>query len=278
MIKLIFTDLDGTFLNSQSRVSDDNLACLQELKERDIEVILCSGRTQGMIRPFCLDLPVRKEAVSCNGGLIVDFANDRLLSSAIIDFSTVERFMNFGEERLLDFLAYREDGSVFYLPHSKRILGFRAFNEEQKRRLRREIPLFDFPTNFNLAAQSKICKLLAVYYDKAQDREICEFLNTFPDLHYAKSWDGLTDIMKKGATKGTGVRFICSHLNVDIKDVAVIGDNHNDISMFREVECSVCMNNGDEVAKKSATHVTQRDNDTGGWREAINYILNFHNN
>lgn len=277
MIKLIFTDLDGTFLNSQSKVSYDNLSCLAELKQQGVEVILCSGRTLGMIRTFSLDLPVRKEAISCNGALIMDFATDTLLSSAVIDFSTVEKFMKFGEEKKFDFLAYREDGSVFYLPHSKRIEGFKSFNEEQKQRGRREILLLDFHTNFIMASQSKICKLLAVYYDKAQDKEICEFLNICPDLHYAKSWEGLTDIMHKDADKGTGVRFLCSHLNVDMRDAAVIGDNHNDISMFREISCSVCMGNGDDVAKKAASHVTEKNNDNGGWREAMDYILNFHN-
>jgi hydroxymethylpyrimidine pyrophosphatase-like HAD family hydrolase len=84
--------------------------------------------------------------------------------------------------------------------------------------------------------------------------------------------------MRVDADKGSGVHFLCSYLNVDVNDIAVIGDNHNDISMFNETNCSVCMKNGDELAKSAATFVTKNDNDNGGWCEAVNWALEFHSN
>ena len=43
-IKLIITDMDGTFLNSEYKISPEFPAVYQELKKRDILFVPASGR------------------------------------------------------------------------------------------------------------------------------------------------------------------------------------------------------------------------------------------
>ena len=43
--KILAMDLDGTLLNSQAKISDENLMAIKELNKRGIFCVPCSGRT-----------------------------------------------------------------------------------------------------------------------------------------------------------------------------------------------------------------------------------------
>ena len=42
---LLFTDLDGTLLNSKSKISNENIEALNFLREHNIACAVCTGRT-----------------------------------------------------------------------------------------------------------------------------------------------------------------------------------------------------------------------------------------
>lgn len=43
-VKLIAIDMDGTLLNSQKEIPEENIKAIQEAVEAGIKIVLCTGR------------------------------------------------------------------------------------------------------------------------------------------------------------------------------------------------------------------------------------------
>ena len=56
---------------------------------------------------------------------------------------------------------------------------------------------------------------------------------------------------------------LCELLNIDEKDAIAIGDDYNDISMFKIVGYSVAMENSSDEVKSYADHVTKSNEEDG---------------
>lgn len=53
MIKLIAIDLDGTLLNSDKKIPDENVKAIQKAAKAGVKIVLCTGRPKS---GFCLIL------------------------------------------------------------------------------------------------------------------------------------------------------------------------------------------------------------------------------
>ena len=81
------------------------------------------------------------------------------------------------------------------------------------------------------------------------------------------------DLTAQKANKGAAVRAIAAAMDVALEDVAVIGDNYNDLSMFDVAGFSVAMGNAPDPVKARAGASVARSNDDGGWAEAVDTLL-----
>ena len=67
---LIFTDLDGTLLDSQDYSFDEALPALERVRQRRIPLILCSSKTRAEIELYQTRLKIDEPFVSENGGAL----------------------------------------------------------------------------------------------------------------------------------------------------------------------------------------------------------------
>lgn len=72
------------------------------------------------------------------------------------------------------------------------------------------------------------------------------------------------EFLAKGITKGEGVRIMCEHLSLDLKDVVAFGDGDNDQEMLSLVGMGCAMMNARKPAKQAAKIVIQWTNDEEG--------------
>ena len=85
-----------------------------------------------------------------------------------------------------------------------------------------------------------------------------ELRENFPDIE--SSWSSIVnELTPKHCNKGEGIEKYCQLLNVDPKDIYVVGDSGNDIDMFNRFhENSYCMSHAYPSVKKYAKHVISR--------------------
>jgi phosphoglycolate phosphatase (TIGR01487 family) len=70
-------------------------------------------------------------------------------------------------------------------------------------------------------------------------------------------------VMAKGMDKFVGVQKACELLDIDVRDVASIGDSENDMRMIKGCGWGVAIGNADDLAKDVASYVTSGRNGAG---------------
>ena len=76
------------------------------------------------------------------------------------------------------------------------------------------------------------------------------------------SWRNV-EIMSQGMGKATALRWLASHLGIDLKDCMAFGDNDNDMDMLQAVGWPVAMGNADGALKAMARIVADDDVNDG---------------
>ena len=79
----------------------------------------------------------------------------------------------------------------------------------------------------------------------------------------ARSQPYYLDVTNKGANKGAVVEYLSSHLNVPVGEIATIGDQPNDVLMFKRSGFSIAMGNASDEVKLQADATTSSYNDKG---------------
>jgi hydroxymethylpyrimidine pyrophosphatase-like HAD family hydrolase len=81
------------------------------------------------------------------------------------------------------------------------------------------------------------------------------------------------DVTNKNANKGAVVEYFSTHLGVPAKEIASIGDQPNDVPMFKQSGFSIAMGNASKEVRGQATAVTDSYNDEGFAKAMEAFIL-----
>jgi Cof subfamily protein (haloacid dehalogenase superfamily) len=81
------------------------------------------------------------------------------------------------------------------------------------------------------------------------------------------------DVTNKDANKGAVVEYLVQHLGVPAQEIATIGDQPNDILMFKRSGLSIAMGNASDEVKAQAAAVTASYNDEGFAKAMETFVL-----
>lgn len=280
IIKLLVTDMDGTFLNSASAIPAENIASIRRLKETGIDTVICTGRTVSFVGEYVKQAGVSPVVIGCNGAVIYDTSTGKFLHFTEIEKETVRRLLDFSLTQKLDVCAYTVTGDVYFSETSKRVSVFRTYNDKltQTNSSERPVPLIELEKNVEHFFNEQICKFLITSKTEGDLQGVWDFLRTIKNIYTVPSMSNVIDIMAAGVSKGQGVQKLAEAMKLSLSEICVVGDNKNDIPMFEVAGVSVCMANGDAETKKHATFVTTKTNDEGGFVEAVKMLQSKYRN
>jgi hydroxymethylpyrimidine pyrophosphatase-like HAD family hydrolase len=81
------------------------------------------------------------------------------------------------------------------------------------------------------------------------------------------------DITNKDANKGAVVEYLSRHLDVPAEEIATIGDQPNDVLMFKRSGFSIAMGNAPDAVKMQADATTDSYNNEGFAKAMERFIL-----
>jgi Cof subfamily protein (haloacid dehalogenase superfamily) len=104
-------------------------------------------------------------------------------------------------------------------------------------------------------------KLLAM----GEEEELNKIRKRLEDrnIYITRSHSHFLEMLNPEATKGRGLASVAERLDIDRKNVIAIGDNENDIEMFKYAGYSVAMTNADDYVKAHADYITKNNNEDG---------------
>ena len=82
----------------------------------------------------------------------------------------------------------------------------------------------------------------------------------------------VSEVYNPKTTKGNGIKQIIDYYNIDKEKTIAIGDGHNDIELFQEVNIKVAMENAHPDLKAIANYITKTTKENGVYHFLNDYI------
>lgn len=253
--KIIFSDIDGTFLNSRHEVLPGTERAVRQLVAAGTPVVLVSARMPEAILPITEKMGIEIPLISYSGALVLTRTGEMLYSHTMPAEPTA-RILAAIEKRwpavTLNYYAghhwYVKDTQAPAVQREERITS--AASEQA-----------DFAA---LMAQGilphKILCMSEPAVNEAMERELTA---AFPELNVVRSCDILLEIMDKGITKSQGIAVLLKHFGLVAADALAFGDNYNDVDMLEFVGTGVAMGNAPQDIKAIADAVTATNDEEG---------------
>jgi Cof subfamily protein (haloacid dehalogenase superfamily) len=262
-IALVVSDVDGTLVTHDKRLTDGAKRAVQRLHDAGIGFTITSSRPpvgmRFLIEPLGITLPVGP----FNGSSMVD-PQLKPIQQHLIPATAAQRSIEvldqFGVDVWLftneQWIIRRDDGK--YVPHERDTIQFD--------------PTFakDFAPYLAVA-----CKIVGASADATllQRCEIAMQQALGAQATAIRSQSYYLDITPPGQDKGTFVEAMAKRLGISTDATATIGDMQNDLAMFKKSGLSIAMGNATDDVKQQASHVTF-SNEEEGFAGAIDFILN----
>lgn len=106
-------------------------------------------------------------------------------------------------------------------------------------------------------------KIDAKHRDMEKSSECLRQILKMPHLEISSSYNDNFEICTDTSNKGKMLERICAHKGYQKEEVLVLGDSHNDLSMFQMFPHSAAPFNACEEIKKIASFITLDNNHDG---------------
>lgn len=268
MIKVIASDMDGTFLNERGTFDENRFQGeLDRLAQKQMHFVSASSNHyQHLLKTFeHVSGPI---SYVCNNGALVVDERGVIVSEDIIDHLVLRKALDwmlktpsfFGAEIIL----VGRNGTYCNLPsQSKRFKASKYFYENMQS-----------AKDLRLVFDS-IYKIDITWETGGVLERQNEFNHQFSGRLSATSsgMNGL-DVMNAGVTKLTGIQSLLDDWQLSFDDVAAFGDNGNDFEMVNAAREGYAMKNAAHDLLVKVEHVTHLTNDEQGVQEQIDHYLN----
>lgn len=262
-ISALISDVDGTLVTSAKTLTERSRQAVAELHRRGIGFAIISGRPPRGMSMFVEPLSITTPIAGFNGGA---FTGPGLtpIEDHVLAPETAQRTHDLLRAKGIDVWVFSGLDWLLVNPDNAHVAT--------------EIRAVHFKPTVVQSLEPSLASAFKVV-GVTEDHELlarCE-----RDLQAAlgeqasasRSQPYYLDVTHPMANKGVAVERLAALMGVPLAEVAVIGDNHNDVGMFAQGGFSIAMGNAVPDVQAHARAVTA-SNDHEGFAEAIHkYVL-----
>ncbi|MGP1455429.1 MAG: Cof-type HAD-IIB family hydrolase [Treponema sp.] len=238
--KVIFSDIDGTLLNSDHIITPLTRKAIYEKQQSGVQFVIVSARGPTCIAPILKDNNIQCPIICYSGALILDENRNPLFQNGIepADAQALIRFIS----------GQKYDTALCIYAHDQWIV--RDKNDERVKREESIVQVSAQQGSLSDVTGSTVHKLLCM-----SSAELTPLIETalkaqFPQYSIVKSSGKMLEIMQQGVNKAEAVKRLCALWNINIKDTIAFGDNYNDAEMLTAAGHGYLMANAPEPLKK----------------------------
>ncbi len=253
-IQLIAVDLDGTLLTSEKGLAPEGARSLKAAAEDGIHVVLASTRNPHFVQTYCRTLEIEDPMICSNGAQVWGSPE-----GPVWVYCPIPREAALEIARLADRYGWELSTTVGDITYWRQRPGQHLGPIDAN--------LTVVPSNRDALADDPV--RILTWDGEAIEciRRLCE--TKLAQQCYAESFidpDGTLyalGVFAVDANKGTALQVVLNHLGLKPLQVVAIGDNLNDLPMFKLAGTSVAMGNGPEEVKRKATLVAPNNDEEG---------------
>lgn len=254
MIRAFVVDMDGTFLSDQ-KIFDRRLflSLYREMKKRHILFVVASGNQYSHLISYFPDLFEELIFIAENGACIVD--KGQVVFEKVIDPATITE--------TLDALNQDPIFENYRLVLSGKTGAYISVNapEEYYEKANRFYKELKSVQDY-YEVKDDIYKLALNFNIDKVDLCLRQLESSFSTrLLAVTSGHEAIDLVDPTVGKGTGIQLLMHKYHLQKDEIAVFGDNLNDLGMFAEVDYSFAMENSRIELKERAYETIGSNND-----------------
>jgi Cof subfamily protein (haloacid dehalogenase superfamily) len=257
-------DIDGTLVDRQGLVGEKTLTLAKELKKKGILCTLSSARSYHYSSHIADELEIDIPFVTLDGALIKGRNGKAVykgsLKKALITKAIALAEDNYGKITMCD------EHNLFVTPRNAVVKEYTKLNAPVKE-------VADF------TGMNEILEILIYCEDKASMKHIKHGFGFFDRLAVSLSVTKspnhdyyLLTIKKKQSNKLESVKKLVKHLGLQRKNVAVVGDWHNDMPLFDFGAYNIAVQNAIPELKRKADYVTNSTNNEDAVGEVLELV------
>ncbi len=263
-IKLVATDLDGTFLKNDRTISESNLEALRLLGSKDIMRVVATGRNLKKVKEVIpLGTPFDYIVYSSGAG-IFNWKEQKEMAHQNILQSSSQKLMVYFIQRNISFHAF------FPAPENHNHWYFRSDNMcEEFERYFKFNKASSHELNVSELPKTELCQFLVIIKEdklhfeklKAEIETICcqvRVIRTSSPITKGYIW---IEIFHLSVSKGNGVKHICGLQGIGREQTLGIGNDFNDIDLLNFTQHSFLTANAPAELKGYYNTVASNEND-----------------
>ena len=262
-ISAVLTDVDGTLVTKDKVLTPRTLQAIKTLRDRGIVFTITSGRPpfgmQALVEPLGLTMPM----AAFNGGVIV-LPDLSVLDERQLPGYVVPALIDIIQAHGLDIFLFR--ATDWYV----RSLDAPRVMREASNVGRPPIVVPNFED-----VMIDVVKIVGVSEDQARvvacEAAVQKHFGT--QVSAARSTAQYLDVTHPSANKGVVIERLSRYLKIPMEHIAVLGDQPNDVLMFRKSGLSIAMGNASEAVKGEANFVTASHQEEGFANAVEEFIL-----
>ena len=262
-IKIIALDLDGTLLDSQKRLSEENRLALEMAAAKGIEIVPTTGRIYAIVPEVVRALPFVNYAITVNGAEVYDVKNDRVLAKNELPWEKAVEVMEYLDGFDVVYDCYQNGAGYMTKAYLDKVGNYltSAYFEEIYKKTR--IPVPELKEYLREKGQG-VQKLQFCTKDQALRAFLLEDVKTrFDGIAVSTALPYNGEVNAENGHKGGALEALCAHLGYTMENVMTFGDGLNDVTMLQMAGVSVAMENAAPEVKVAAKYVTGNCDESG---------------
>ncbi|HFU3985545.1 TPA: Cof-type HAD-IIB family hydrolase [Streptococcus suis] len=274
MMKLVATDMDGTFLDGQGSFDRERFSrVLEKLEEKQIPFVIASGNGMGRLLQLCQGFEDRLIFVADNGAHV--YQNGKTMIRRAIQQEEVEAILHFFKGRWADVCLMLSNEENIYMQDGAGV-PFEGtdlpIEPAQMAAFQSRVTYLDDLSAYPI---SEPIYKVGLWVPEARVESITEGFNQAfkGQLVAVTSGYGSIDILPQGIHKAWGLEQVLNRLDIEPEQVMAFGDSDNDIEMLNYVGYSYAMENATDKVKAVAKYMAPSHLEAGVLQVIEEYIV-----
>ena len=252
--KIVFVDIDDTLNPSNGEVSPHTKDIMTKLKEKNIYVVVNSGRSAKYAISKSMEANLSNYVISSNGAEVYDYHNDVIIFEQSIPPKTIKAVYDFCEKHdltlILNSIKDRFININNYDYNSEPATYFEDINEVvNKHNINQLIVL---SKNFD-----RMLVIPNMFKEEFPNLKVVHSSLALIEDHRVKGKEYYHDLVLENTAKSTGIVELLDYLHIDPEEAIAIGNGYDDICMTDVVGTSVAMENAVDRLKEASTYITK---------------------
>lgn len=272
MIKLIASDLDGTLLDEPNRISKINLDAIEYAYQKGAKFCFSTGRDLQSVKDITYLLKHKPVLLLGNGSEVYD-EDENLVIQNFFNNKYLEEVCEIMNKHDVPHMIFTTDG--FYTTTNP--VEVRRRFIERIGKIKNQEMAHIFATNMDkpcnnlvqiediqeFAKTKKVLKVEGFHYNSKPVEDVKKVLEKFTELSHLSTGKNNVEVTNLTATKGLALKRYCEYANIKEDEVMVMGDSHNDLSMFEFFKYSFAPENSIQEIKDYAYKVVKSCDEHG---------------